>query len=244
MLAWVLGAVLALLSAAVLALFVVDWNVLRDEAEGLLSAAAGREVRIESLDVRPGWTTRVHLSGLTVANAAWGKADALAKVGEAEVAVRIWPLLRGQLEFREIVLIRPVIALEEGAEDRANWDLSAPAEAAGEVVEPEERSEFPAIGRLVLRDGRLSYRSPSRSLALDGTVATGEGDVAGADRIELSLDGTLEGRPLKLRFQGGSILQLRDEARPYPLNLDVTFGKTRVRADGTARAPLAMRDLD
>ena len=40
-----------------------------------------------------------------------------------------------------------------------------------------------------------------------------------------------------MRFVGGSVLMLRDTEQPYPLDLDVTFGATKLKAKGTVQDP-------
>ncbi len=238
---WTLGILGVLVAAAVVAVLVVDWE---GRAGQIASAALGREVRIGKLDIHPGSTTTVHVTDLSVANTDWGKADALMSFGEGRVAIKIWPLLTGRTEIPEIVLRQPKIVLEKDAEGRVNWDFSAAAEAAGEAAKPDERAEFPEIGRFIIEDGRLGYRDAERKVDLDGTIATGKADASGDDTVELSLEGSLEERPLKLVFKGGSFLLLRETEKPYPIDLDLRFGKTRIRADGTMTDPVQLAGVN
>ena len=194
---WIHGIVGILVAGVVVAVLVVDWE---GRAEQILGAALGREVRLGSLDIDPGWTTTVRVTDLRVANAEWGEADHFVTLDEGEVAVKVWPLITGRIELPEIVLREPVIALEKDAEGRVNWDFSSAAEAAGEVAKPDERGEFPEIGRLIIEDGRLGYRDAERDLDLDGRIATGKADADGDDTVDLALEGALEGRPLRVDF--------------------------------------------
>lgn len=238
---WIAGILVLLVAGVVVAIFVIDWT---DQAESMASAAMGREVRIGSLDIDPGWTTTVHATDVNVANTEWGKSDALFALEEGRVSVRVWPLITGRTEIPEIVLRRPVIALEKNAEGQANWDVGAGAEAAGEAVKPDERSEVPLIGRLIIEDGKLSYRDATRDLDLQGKIETAKADASGEDALNLSLDGTLEKRPLKLAFAGGSILQLRETEQPYPVDVDLRFGKTHVKAKGTVTDPVQLSGVN
>lgn len=243
-LAWTLGIFVLLVAAAVAALFLVDWNILRGYAEDAASAAVGREVKIGHLDVDPGWTTRITVRDLQIANAEWSEGDPLAAVERAEISIRVPPLLRGDTVLPEVSLDRPVLNLLRDAQERANWDLSPAAEAAGEVATPDDRAEFPVVGRFVVRDGRFTYRDDPRELDLDATIATAAGDADGDDRIAVGMQGTLAGRPLNIEFEGGSVFALRENESPYPFDLELTFGETRVAAEGTATDPVALRDMD
>ncbi|MBK8907976.1 MAG: AsmA family protein [Rhodospirillales bacterium] len=238
---WIAGILVLLVAGVVVAVLTIDWT---DKAESAASAAIGREVRIGSLDIDPGWTTTAHLADVEVANTDWGSSDALFALEEGSVSIRVWPLIKGQMEIPEIVLTRPVIALETNAEGQTNWNVGDGAETAGEAVEPDERSEVPLIGRLIIEDGKLSYRDPTRDLDLQGKIETAKADAAGEDALNLSLDGTLENRPLELTFVGGSVLQLRETEKPYPVDVDLRFGQTRVRADGTITDPVQLAGLD
>ena len=186
----------------------------------------------------------MRVTDLRVANAEWGEADHFVTLDEGRVAVKVWPLITGQIELPEIVLREPVIALEKDAEGRVNWDFSSAAEAAGEAAKPDERGEFPEIGRLIIEDGRLGYRDAERDLDLDGRIATGEADASGDDTVDLALEGALEGRPLRVDFSGGSFLRLRETEKPYPVDLDLRFGETQVRAKGTMTDPVQLGGLD
>ncbi len=238
---WVLGIFGVLVVGAIAAIFLIDWE---GRGAELLSAAVGREVQLGSLDIDPGWTTTVRVTDMTVANAEWAEADKLLTLDEGEIAVKVWPLLSGRTEVPRIMLRKPNITLEKDAEGRANWDLGAGAEAVGEAAEPDERSEFPEIGRFTIEDGRLRYRDAQRKLDLDGKIATGTADADGADTVDLNLKGTLEGRPLELDFTGGSFLTLRETEKPYPVDLHLRFGKTRIRADGTMTDPVKLAGLN
>lgn len=238
---WSLGVVGLLIAGAVTAVLVIDWH---GRAEQLLTAAVGRDVRLGSLDIDPGWTTTVTVEDLSVANTEWAAADTFVTLDRGHVAVRIWPLITGRMELPEIVLRAPKIALEKDAEGRVNWNFASGAETAGEAVAPDERREFPVVGRLVIEDGRLSYRDATRALELDGKIATAKAVAGGEDTLDLSLDGTLEGRPVSLAFTGGSMVQLRETEQPYPVDFKLGFAKTNIRAEGTVTNPFQLAGLD
>ena len=105
------------------------------------------------------------------------------------------------------------------------------------MVEPDTRYQTPLIGKFEVTDGKLTFRDPRRKLELDGTVSTAVGKAGDQPQAELQLKGKLEGQPLALRFVGGSVLMLRDTEQPYPLDLDVTFGATKLKAKGTVQDP-------
>lgn len=236
-------AVVVLVVAGVAALVLMDWNALRGRAEGFLSASAGRDVRLGYLDVEPGFdATRIVLHDFRIANAEGFGDQPLARIDELRMTIATWPLLRGQLDVLEAVLREPEFRAEVAEDGRVNWELGAGAEAAGEVAKPEERTEFPYIGRLAIEEGRMIYRDATRGLDLEGTVSTATGETRG--NIEMALEGTLEKEPVRLGFDGGPLAELREPAEPYPFEISIDAGDTEVRAKGTSTAPVQLQGID
>lgn len=237
-LGWTAGIFLGLLLiAAGTIYFVATSDYLRGQLEGRASDLTGRKTQIAKVAVQWGWTTNVKLEGIEVANAEWGKAPYMLKVDQVDVDIRLWPLLGGNLVLPRLVLRKPEVQVETGDKEQLNWsmDETPVVTGAAKALEPDNRFEAPVIGKLEISEGKLGYRDPKRKLELDGTVSTATGKAE--DAAELSLKGKLEGQPLEVRFVGGSVLMLRDTDQPYPLELEVSFGGTKLKMKGTVQDP-------
>ncbi|WP_422001636.1 AsmA family protein [Reyranella sp.] len=245
---WTAGVLVALFVLAVGGLYLyLTSDTFRDEAAARASGVLGRKTTIAHIDIDWGWTTDVRLSGVELANAKWAKEPHMLKVEQLDFAIRLWPLLAGDIVLPRLVLRKPEIVVEVGENDQINWALGeAPPAAAAtkEIVAPDNRFETPLVGHLRITDGKLSYRDPHRKLDLDGTVSTATGEAGDQPKAELKLKGKLEGQPLAVNFVGGSILMLRDTDQPYPLDLDVTFGATKLKAKGTVQDPFQWTGAD
>jgi len=247
-LAWTAGVLVVL---AVVAIGTVYFYVTSDDFRGRVESHAstlwGRKTTIADISVDWDLTSHVHMSGVAFANAEWAKEPHMLKAEQVDFEIRLWPLLAGDLVLPSLVLRKPEIVVEKGDQDQLNWALGeAPAAAtvAKQVVKPDNRFEAPLIGRLDVTDGKLTYRDPKRKLELDGTVSTATGQAGDQPQAELQLKGKLEGQPLALRFVGGSVVMLRDTDQPYPLDLDVTFGATKLKAKGTVMDPFQWTGAD
>lgn len=239
-LAWVAGALTCLLviAASTLYFFVTsDWA--HRQIEGRASDFTGRKTRIAKVTVDWGTTANVRLDGIEIANADWAKAPHMLTVEQIDFDIELWPLIRGDLVLPRLALRKPEVQVEVGENEKLNWSSEeAPATVrVAKVLEPDDRYETPLIGKLEVTDGKLGYRDTKRKLELDGTVSTATGKAGSDPQAELSLKGKLEGQPLDLRFVGGSVLMLRDTGQPYPLDLAVTFGATKLVAKGTVLDP-------
>lgn len=168
-----------------------------------------------------------------------GQAPYMLKVEQVDFDIRLWPLLGGNLVLPRLVLRKPEVQVEVGDKEQLNWSMGETPVATGaaKALEPDNRFDAPLIGKLEITDGKLGYRNTRRKLELDGTVSTATGKAGEGPEAELSLKGKLEGQPLELRFVGGSVLMLRDTEQPYPLDLNVTFGGTKLKMKGTVHDP-------
>src|SRR5215470_8054797 len=245
---WTVGVLVVLVIGAIGAgyLYVTSDNF-RGRVENQASQFSGRKTQIADIVVDWGWTPHVHLRGVELANAEWAKEPHMLKAEEIDFEIRPWPLLKGDVVLPSLVMRKPEVIVERGDNDRLNWEFGeAPpaAAAAKKVVSPDNRFQTPLIGRLEVTDGKLSYRDPKRKLDLDGTVSTATGKAGDRPQAELQLKGKLEGQPLAIQFVGGSVVMLRDTEEPYPLDLDVTFGATKLKAKGTVMDPFQWKGAD
>lgn len=244
---WAVGGLVGLLALAGLFLvFVFDWDWLRGPAGERAGRALGRDVVIGDIDVDLGRVTRIHLGEVRVGNPDWTKAPEMARFDGIDLAVRLWPLLTGTIELDNLRLSRPVVHLEKRPDGRANWQFgeNPKAAAAAKTAAPEHRGEFPIIHRLVIDDGRLSYRDPANGIDIDSRIHTATGGDPANQRVTLEGSGTIEGQPARIDLEAGSLIELREGKSPYPLRAQADIGPTRLRAAGTISEPVKMAGFD
>ncbi|HYH19073.1 MAG TPA: AsmA family protein [Azospirillum sp.] len=229
-----------------LALALFDWNDVRGFAARQASAALGREVAIDgTLDVDLGDPIRIHLEGLRVANTDWAAEPNFAEVRVLDAQVRLWPLLRGDIELPEVKVSGPKVAMEKNMEGANNWTFGSDPrkEAAEEAVKPDDRGEIPVVESLVIEDGRVGYLDPRSEIDIDSTINTATGD-SGEARVHLDGQGSFAGKPFKLAVDGGSLMFLRESPQPYPINIEASVGKTRGKVEGKIAEPVKLQGID
>jgi uncharacterized protein involved in outer membrane biogenesis len=246
-LGWTLGVLVALAGLAVAGgyLYLTSTDF-RSIVESQASSFSGRKTKIEKVTVDWSTVPHVHLDGVQVANAEWAKTDSMLKADEVDFTIELWPLLKGDIVLPRLTLKKPEVAVEKGGpNDELNWNMweSAGGKAA-EAVKPKNRLQTPLIGRLEITDGKITYQDAKRKLSLDGAISTAEGKAGHQPQAELNLKGKLENQPLIVKFTGGSALMLRDTKEPYPIDLDVTFGGTKLTAKGQVQDPFQWADPD
>lgn len=241
---WVAGIFGVLVVGLVVAAALFDWNWLKNPAQTAITAATGRQTQINGrLAGEWSLTPRFVIEDFHMANADWAREKELVSFERAEVVVDLRELLRGRTVLREILLVKPQVALERRNDGEGNWTFGI--KAAKDVAAPEERSEMPVIGRLRIEDGRFKYHDEKAGVDIDAEVATVVGaNSEGRDRVRLGGRGSMHGEPFRLRMTGGSLLSLRENEEPYPLTIEVEVGQTRGRVSGTLADPIKFEGLD
>ena len=237
---WTMAGIVLLIGVlGVAGYFFVTSDFVRAQIENRANAESGRKTTIGRIAIDWGWISRVHLENVQIANADWAKAPHMFAAQEIAFDIRLWPLLHGDIVMPHLLLRRPELDLERNQQDQSNWSAqqSPAAHAAVQQVKPEQRHQTPLIGRLEIIDGHVNYSDMKRKLELGGTVQTATGKAGAQPQAELALKGNIEGQPLMLHFIGGSALMLRETDQPYPVDLQVDYGATRLMIKGTVQDP-------
>lgn len=242
-----LGLVVVVAAAAGIALAVFDWNDARGFVASQASKALGREVAIDGdLKVTLGDPLRIHVEGVRVANMGWSDEKTMAELKVLDAKLRLWPLLRGDYELPEVRLTAPKLVLEKNREGEPNWNFGGPdarKEAAKEAAKPDDRGDVPIIESLVVQDGRLRFRDPTRDIDIDSGISTAIGG-NGEEQVKLEGNGNFAGKPFTLTVEGGSLQYLRDNPKPYPLKVQTAVGKTRGKIEGSIAEPVKLQGVD
>ncbi len=225
---------LALILIAAVAVFRWDWLIPVVNAQA--SKALGRPVTITHLHVRLGRVPHIEADGVTIANPAdWPGGGNFATADRLSVDVDAMAYIRArQVVIPDIAVERPQVDAQQLADGRANWTLASDGSSAG---------PGPKIGNLRISDGHAHV--VLAKLRSDFNVDVATQDVAGQpSQIVASAKGTYAAQPISAQFTGGALLSLRDESQPYPVDLQVANGPTKVSVVGTIKDPLAFAGAD
>lgn len=232
-------AVLAVLVAVFLIVF--DWNMLRSALAGRISQETGREFAIDgdlrgSLSLHPWVVAR----DVRLANPEWAAEPDMLRIAYLAVQLDLRALARGRFVIADLRVRGAEVHLETDDEGRANWDLG------GTPDEPDEPPQIPLLENVVIEDSSLTYRDRPRQMELDATIASAAAVSPDEGTLPVSLDGTgrVQGQPFFLKVHGASLLMLRDDEEPYPIEAEVRIGDTEASMTGTVLRPLQPADID
>ncbi len=148
------GAVTLLVAIAVAVPLLVPTTSVRGEIERRVAEATGRAFKINgALTVSLFPSLGLDARDVTLANGPGGHARDMVRMDRMRIAVKLWPLFSGRIEARQIVLEKPVIALEVSRDGKANWELvRAQTQRSGLRLPPST-----VFAGVTVQDGAVSY---------------------------------------------------------------------------------------
>jgi len=159
LLSLLLGAIALLLIAILIIVFIVDPNDYKSQIADLVEDATGRTLTIEgdiSLTFYP-WLG-LDLGKVSLGNAPGFAEPEFAKINQAQVLIKLLPLLRKQVEVDTVLLEGAQITLTRKADGTTNWDDLAAL--GGKKPDQEEKSttlEELKIDGLDLRHAKIVW---------------------------------------------------------------------------------------
>jgi len=220
-----------------------------------------------------GWVPWPHVTAndITIANAEWAKPAQMLTVQRADFTIAPFPLITQQVLFREIQLTGVDAHLERVGDGRANWDFT-PSKKEGEgndtpsawTVDVDQfefdRGHVTFRDEILHTDVKIAIDSLGQPIPFIDVMQAKR--ATGHTKSELSSDemhrayGTdeyyfgwkIEGQYEKLPVRGegktGNVLVLNDPDKPFPVQVDLEVGRTRVSVAGTLTDPMHLAALD
>lgn len=214
---------------------IFDWNWLRGPIGRYASAQLKREVAIRGdLRVHP-WSLspKVEAYDLRIGQPSWARqlepsATPMAQVQRVAVQIKLLPLLRGQTVLPFLAVDRPDLRLLRARDGRANWTFG--------TARTDKPLKLPTVQRLIIRDGALRVDDRQRGALFVGQVNARERGDDRQGRFVLEGRGSLNRSPFLAELTGGPLLNISPN-RPYPFEVDVRAGATRIQAQGQITRP-------
>ncbi len=236
-----LGALLIAVLALVALVAVWNWDWFIGPAQRLASARLGRPVHLGHLHLRLARDPVLEVDGLVIDNPpGFAAPGPFVRIARLRVTVDALAYLRRRALVVPLIAIdRPEVNAIALADGRNNWTLASTGAA------PSGRAGAgPQIGELRIADGHVHAVDPKVKADFGMDVATRE--AAGGEKAQLvvQVHGTYNDQQIAGQFIGGAVLALRDRASPYPVDLALANGATRLSVRGTVQDPLALAGAD
>ncbi|MEO1252228.1 MAG: AsmA family protein [Pseudomonadota bacterium] len=231
------------LAVLLLAPGVIPVATYKPRIEAAASQALGRDVTIgDELSIRILPATAFRVQDLAIANEEGFEGETLARVREARIGVKLFPLLSGAVVVDQFVLVEPAINLIRKSDGSVNWNLvSGDAQPAEETEREASGPRDLRLGDVRIIDGRATFKDA----AADRNFAAEDINVeivltSLAAPLEIDGDMVFQGQPADVDIVLTDLKSWSD-GEPADLKLDMTVGETTVGADLTLVGGEAVR---
>ena len=241
----VLG-LLAVLVLVVAAVLFVPTPLQKWAAQRGATLALGREVTLGEPFRLGAWPPlEIAASDVRIANAEWGSAPELARIGAVDARLDLLAYWRdGRIQLDRLVVSQPQVNLEVGADGRRNWDLGGGSSSGGAAqAGTETRTAIPAfaLSDVRIEDGVVAYDDRAQGTSRRAEAIGLKISQAGPDQ-PVTLDGglTLDGQRATLagkvdRPQGA----VAGERSPISVTLGLPGATASFAGEVETRAPAA-----
>ena len=239
---WLTALLVAPVVLVALLIAIFGWNWLRAPIENLAAQKTGRVLAIQGdLSLKLAWPApTVRANAVTFANPAWAREKQMVTADAVEISVDVPQLLIRNVVFPTVHLVHPTVFLEQDPQGKKNWLLD---------LDQQDESARVQIGQLTLDQGTLGYEDRANKTHIRSSVASAEATTGNTSPqlpqgVNFSATGQFHGLSVKASGSGGPVLALRDERTPYPLTVDATLGRTRIKASGTVTGLVKLSAVD
>lgn len=219
-----------------------DASSLRETIAKMLSDNIGRKVLFDGpMQIEISARPRLRAGGLHIANVEGFEGGEFAKLGEARLALDLRSLFRGRMQVQELAGKDVRIRLQKHADGSNNWLFHLPKSQPGKESASQEVSVVGIdrvlvlldIKRVSLEDLDVEYiDATAKSRFFDLRSLTAQ--LPAGQPFTLTLDGTLEKEfPYRLDFTGGSIADLAQSGKPWPIDLSLNFLSSKLALKGS-----------
>jgi uncharacterized protein involved in outer membrane biogenesis len=216
----------------VIALRSLDLRRVADFVGERVEAASGREFAIKGpLRVRLFPSLAIAADDIHIGNAPWGSRPDMLRLRRAEAEVALWPLLRGRVEIRRVILVGPDLLLETDRTGTGNWVLQPPAQKPADDT---GTGGAPAIGldQLRVEGARIAYRDGKTGQETRAEIAQLSLDGAGdATRVAGAL--SVRGQRVRVEATTSRLEALAAGAAEVPIDLVATVDGATATVKGT-----------
>jgi AsmA family protein len=241
-----LGVVLLLVVLLAGAIVAIPFVELAPYIAPRVQAVLGRNVTIGSFRLHPGWSFRVAIDDLHVANMSGGRQPDMVTLRHMTASLAPLSLLGAQPELRHLTVDGLVVFLEQNKDLGSNWVLHKrdPAKPRLPDQDPTGRAAMPTLLDAKVQDSTIIFvlaGGTALTTHLDQASIASAGDTT---PVTLTATGNYNAIPLQLLLTGGSWQVLHQPTQPFPVQVEAHSNTTVLHFKGTAMDPLNVDGLD
>jgi hypothetical protein len=215
---------------------------LRDKVAAMLTENLGREVRFDgAMQLEISAHPKLKIGGMHIANASGFDGNDFASLGEARLALDLWPLLRYRFQIEELAGSKVYVRLQQGKNGTRNWQFKPTKKVLDAPINSTESSNNAELENLL---ARLDIKRVSLDnldvefIGADSKIHFFElqslvAHLPAGEPMTLALHGKIEkSHPYQLNFTGGTIAEMVQFDQPWPIDLKLKFMSSELLLNG------------
>lgn len=210
---------------------IIEWDAAR---------TLGRRLSFGSLHVIWGNPLTIEAQDVRLDNPPWADAPYMFHADYLSAQIDMAALWHGVLRYKRLRIEKPVLLLERKPGVPPNWRFpgaSGPVRG-GLALVPKDRTQFPSLPDLVLRNGMLILRRLG-GYDIRINFYTLAVHAAGDDQpAHLAVDGAYNGAQVQLKADTDSFAQMRDGTQPFGASFTISTAPGTLDFKGTLTKPL------
>ncbi len=228
---WSTFGLLALIVSAISWLLLADLGSFKPQIERWASEKTGRQISIDGdLQINLARHSSLVAEDIHISNADWAEQPEMISVGRVEVRLDLSTVLSGLIVVELVDLDDAVIFLTKPEQGDPNWVMLGPTE---QDLQPQGDGARKSIlfKKIDIDRVQLTYSTPQRTAPIEVHVEQLRQRHREDDLMDVSLDGTFNGRRMKLDGEIGTWAALLAR-KDVQFNLGARLDTFRVNADG------------
>jgi uncharacterized protein involved in outer membrane biogenesis len=253
---WILvtGAVLivVLIVTVCAILLSYDYNDLKPQIAKAVWNATGRELTIGGdIKLKLGLIPALVLTDIKFQNAPWGTRTNLAKIRYFEIQVALLPLLKRNIEVKQLILVEPEIVIETDKHGKSNLVFAAPQKPIPPPEEETTSSEYLPLlaaftfNKTQIKNGYFLYRDglSGKTYKVKVKLLTASAASIGGP-VKISINGDYHNHPFNVTGTIAPPATLLNSDKAWSLNLIVKARNATATLNGSVKDIKTPRGID
>ena len=205
-----------------------DYQFIKSFIEKTVGDVTGRKLSINGdiyfhIGMEPG----IRMSEITFQNASWSSRPNMIHAGQLTLDIRLWPLLKKKIDIKRFILEDLDISIEINEKGESNFDVNTSPPKQSLPVDSTDPFDIPQMGfqNLCLKKVNLFYQSASSVSPITLTFQQINASAEGMNKpVSLDLSGVYHKHPINAKATFGSITQMLDSKKKWPIKFSANAG--------------------
>ncbi|UCE53052.1 MAG: AsmA family protein [Desulfobacterales bacterium] len=253
---WILGTFAVVVIGLFVSISIIvasyDYNKLKPKITQAVKKATGRELTLGGeIDLKIGLRPKLAIQNVAFQNAPWGSEPQMAILKRLEVQIALFPLIKGDILVRRLILVDPKFMLEINKSGESNLEFETSKEAKPKPKKEKENEESKSVSQvfmlneIIIHKAQLIFKDHhagrTQTLNLDKLILKTKVFGKPAD---IEMNGAYNKIPFSVSGSLGALNGLMDPAKPWPVELTAQAMNAKISLKGTIKDPLSLQGID